>query len=217
MNDDYRVGFVRRIAVQINSYTAMLEHMLGPRDNRFVFHTVGMTTNEVDNPQICFPNGFHCEGNCAVDVHISSWPWKHFSPDQSIWQVAHESVHLLDPVLFGSANVLEEGLATWFQNECKFHDKPVRRYIENAKNTLPESYARAKELVLNCDPSRLCSAVRDIRASGVSIHDIDVAMLRLRLPRVSVPVVESLCNPFHPSYFTERGSPAGRNAVLGAQ
>ena len=91
--------FVRRFEVQIKSYTAILEYMLGPRDNRFVFHTVGMTTDEGDNPQIYFPNGFHYEENCAVDVHISSWPWKHLSPDQNIWQVAHESVHLLDPVL----------------------------------------------------------------------------------------------------------------------
>ena len=168
--------------------------MLGPRDSQFVFGTVRETTDKNDSPQTHFPNGFHFDGNCTVDIHISQWPWEHLSPDQSVWQVAHESVHLLDPVPRGT-NFLEEGLATWFQDEFKFHNEEVRCYI--AKNSgRPPSYAKAKKLVQICMPSHLCSAVKEIRASGVRIRDIEVEVLGSRLPHVSDSTIERLCAPF---------------------
>ena len=168
--------------------------MLGPCDSRFAFGTVGLTTNKNDTPQTHFPNGFHFDGNCTVDVHISKWPWEHLSPDQSVWQVAHESVHLLDPGPMGT-NFLEEGLATWFQDEFKFHNEEVRRYI--GKNSgHPLSYAEAKELVQICMPLHLCSAVKEIRASGMRIPDIEVKTLGSLLPHVSDSTIERLCAPF---------------------
>ena len=39
---------------------------------------------------------------------------------------------LLDPGVGGSATFLEEGLATWFQDEPKFHTEEVRAYIERS-------------------------------------------------------------------------------------
>ena len=195
MSDCQRERFVHQLENQTRAYLATLEDMLGPRDKRFVFRTVGVTTNKDDVPQTYFPDGFHYGGNCAVDVHISSWPWKHLSPDQGVWQVAHESVHLLDPGKHGSANVLEEGLATWFQDESEFHCREVRQYIgDNMDHS--ESYKEAKRLVQKCDPLLLCSAVKAIRAPGVRIRDINEMMLESRLPGVSVSVIGALCKPF---------------------
>ena len=108
--------------MRVKSYLTVLEEMFGPRDKRFVFGTVGLTTDEKDRPQTYFPNGFHFLGKCTVDVHITSCPWKNLHQDQGGWQVAHESVHLLDPGPEG-ANFLEEGLATWFQDESEFHNE----------------------------------------------------------------------------------------------
>ena len=147
MKKEQRRQFVYQLEEHARQYLIELEQMLGPRDSRFVFGTVRMTTNKNDTPHTHAPNGsFHFDGNCIVDVHISKWPWENLRLPQSVWQVAHESVHLLDPGPLGT-NFLEEGLATWFQNEREFHNEEVRRYIAKNKEHV-RSYAEAKELVL---------------------------------------------------------------------
>lgn len=196
MNKNPRLQFVHQLEEHIRQYLIKLEQMLGPRDPRFVFGTVRLTTNENGSPQTYARNGsFHFNGNCIVDVHIGIWPWKVLSPGQSVWQVAHESVHLLDPGPLGT-NFLEEGLATWFQDELKFHNEKVRRYIaRNKEHDRP--YAEAKKLVLACKPeSHLCFAVKKIRASGVRIRDIEEEVLGSHLSRVNDSIIERLCAPF---------------------
>ena len=117
-------------------------------------------------------------------------------PDQSVWQVAHECVHLLDPAILGNTNFLEEGLASWFQDEPKFHNEKVRAYIARNNKPIP-SYVEAKKLVLACMPeTHLCSAVKKIRASGVRIRDIEEDRLKSHLPRVNDSILERLCAPF---------------------
>ena len=193
--------FVHQLEEHVGQYLIKLEQMLGPHDSRFVFGTVRKTTDKNGSPHTHFPNGYHFNGNCTVDVHISKWPWEHLSPDQSVWQIAHESVHLLDPGPLQGTNFLEEGLATWFQNEHKFHNEEVRRYIAKNKDHFREhfrSHAEAKELVLACKPSsHLCPAVKDIRASGVRIRDIEEEVIRSRLPHVNDSIIERLCAPFY--------------------
>ena len=196
MNKNPRLQFVHQLEEHVRQYLIKLEQMLGPRDPRFVFGTVRMTFNVNDVPHTHFPRGYHFNGNCPVDVHISKWPWNRMSPDQSVWQVAHECVHLLDPAKLGNTNFLEEGLASWFQDEPKFHNEKVRGYIARNKRRIP-SYVEAKKLVLACKPeSHLCSAVKKIRASGVRIRDIEEEMLESHLPRVNDSIIERLCTPF---------------------
>ena len=51
------------------------------------------------------------------------------------WQLAHETIHLLDPINDKNmANILEEGLATWYQNEkIKWIGLTDNKYIEAEK------------------------------------------------------------------------------------
>ena len=146
-----------------------------------------------DTPRTFFPARYHTEGGCIVDIHISDFPWEHCSPDQGKWQVAHECVHLLDPGIGGTANFLEEGLATWFQNEPRFHDDAVRQYI--ARNTRTLLYDAAKDLVLRCMP-QLTTAVKEIRESSKRIREISPDVLAARLPHVDRETVNSLCVAF---------------------
>ena len=65
-----------------------------------------------------------------------------------MFQLAHESVHLLNPIVFGLATVLEEGLATHFSLQYikQFHSN----YICSDK----------KYMVLSRDPSeKTCKMV----------------------------------------------------------
>ena len=109
--------FMEFLDQQARRYRRQLEDMFGQCDRRFVFGSIKKTVNRDDPPHTNFPDGFHFNGCCVVDIHISEWPWQQCCYDQGTWQLAHESVHLLDPVADGKATLLEEGLATWFQNE----------------------------------------------------------------------------------------------------
>ena len=139
---------------------------LGPRDPTFVFGTVRQSSR---NPHTHFPDNYHTDGDCVVDIQVGKRPWENLWRDQGTWQVAHECVHLLDPVERGAANFLEEGLATWFQDELLFHDDNVKRYI--ARNSPPpEPYSTAKRLVVQCQP-QIVPVVKKIRSSGTRIRD----------------------------------------------
>ena len=126
-----------------------------------------------------FPSDAYEPMNALSDVlsKVGKRPWENLWRDQGTWQVAHECVHLLDPVERGAANFLEEGLATWFQDEPLFHDDNVKRYI--ARNSPPpEPYSTAKRLVLQCQP-QIILAVKNIRSSRTRIRDSRVKTLAL--------------------------------------
>ena len=187
-------GFVTFLEQQVYTYIHHLETMFGLRDRRFLFRTITKATQPPDVPYIDFPNGFHFNGNCVLDICISEWPWEHCSPDQGPWQVAHECVHLLDPGLRGGANLLEEGLATWFQDEPGFHSEAVKAYIRRNRPR-PQNYAEAEQLVGSCMPD-LQPAVRTIRASGIGFRDITADQLAPHLPGVDRGILERLCTRF---------------------
>ncbi len=183
--------YVEFLEGNAHRYRTILQDILGPFDRRFVFGSIKKSIDVEDVPHTNFPGGFHLNGGCVVDVHISSWPWENCSPDQGTWQVAHESVHLLDPGVGGSATFLEEGLATWFQDESKFHTELVRAYIERGV-THSQHYKVAKELVDSCMPT-LVPVVKDIRSLGVRIREITAEILSPRLPTVDRETIEHLC------------------------
>ena len=158
---------------------------------RFVFGTIRKSADYT--PRTFFPDKYHTDGGCIVDIQISDFPWEHCSPDQGKWQVAHECVHLLDPGIVGTANYLEEGLAAWFQDESRFHDDTVRQYI--ARNTTTGLYALTRDHVLCCMP-QLTRAVKEIRASGKRTREISPDVLDGRLPQIDWKTIESLCVTF---------------------
>ena len=193
MNSISRQKYVESLESEVQRYKGILEYLFGPCDPRFVFGTI--RKSEDGMPRTFYPAGYHTEGGCIVDIHISDFSWEHCSPHQGKWQVAHECVHLLDLGIDGTTN-LEEGLATWFQDESRFHDDTVRQYIARNTRTLL-FYDAAKDLVLRCMP-QLTTAVKEIRESGKRIREISPDVLATRLPHVDRKMVESLCNVTKP-------------------
>ena len=186
--------FMEFLDQQARTYRGHLEDMFGQCDRRFVFGSIKRSINRDDAPHTNFPNGFHFNDGCVVDIHISEWPWQHCCKDQGSWQLAHESVHLLDPVEKGDSTFLEEGLATWFQDEPTYHHDVVQIYIEQGI-THPQDYTVAKELVCRCMP-QLKSVIKKIRSSGVRIQDITADKLAPCLPNVDRETIEHLCCRF---------------------
>ena len=126
-------------------------------------------TREDNNPRIHFPDGFDRDG-CKVDVWVSKWS----DHSRAGWDLAHECVHLLDPIMEKYATYLEEGLATWYQDSPQLHPdyQNIRSLVQGHINGHPEGmrhkdpkYRGAKELVQKCMPE-IKSAVRSIRKKG---------------------------------------------------
>ena len=176
----------------VTKYLSTLEDLFGPRDPKFVFGDIKKANQ--DTPYVYFPQKYNLEGGCIVEIHISNCAWDNYRKEQGAWQVAHECVHLIDPVEKDSINVLEEGLATWFQDELKYHDSMVKRYIRNNIPQTPK-YREAKELFQHCLPGIL-PAIKSIRESGVRISDISMEILSPLFQNKKTGIVERLCEPF---------------------
>ena len=189
-----RVKFILFLNQQAKKYRGDIEETLGQCDQRFVLGSIKKSIKDDGGPHTQYPNEFHCKGDCLVDIHIGKEPWQKFDYDRATWQLAHESVHLLNPVKCGEATFLEEGLATWFQNEPKFHSREVQEYIKDnqSRKDSPDCYDKAEELVRRCMP-QLTSAVKEIRSSGVRIQKITAGDLAPYLPNVDEETIEHLC------------------------
>ena len=104
--------------------------------------------------------------------------------------MAHECVHLLDPhnpkLSGGPTNVLEEGIATWYQNQ-----KEGRQVAE-----ADSRYAEAEKLVLPW-MEVLPAAIRRIRQKeGIPIGKIKEGVLREYCREVSLDTAQQLTQPF---------------------
>ena len=186
--------FIWYLREHVGFYRESLELLWGPFDPRFIFGDIKRSTHEHDSPQTFFPKGFDLQGSCPVDIQISRDVYDKEIVGQGLWQVAHECVHLLNPGVLGTCNILEEGLATWFQDENQLQNAEVSNYL---KGGITHSYTRAgaKELVRRCMPE-LAGAVWAIRSEGVRIRDITAEQLAPRLPLVEGWIIDRLCMKF---------------------
>ena len=184
--------YLKFLRGQANGYIKVLEEIFGPCDPKFVFGSIQKSTQKSGMPQTYFPNGFHLNGNCVVDIQISEYPWDNCPKDQGAWQVAHECVHLLDPGPKGTI-FLEEGLAVWFQQTPQFHTEIVKNY--SSRQNFPDNYQCAWKLVAKCMP-QLITAIKEIRSKTVRIQDISPERLAPFLPDVNREEIEMLCTKF---------------------
>lgn len=118
----------------------MAEERFGPRDKSY---TILGFEFRAGLPQIWFPG----TGKTVI-VQLDSSSMN--DPNLPLFQMAHESVHLLTPVLPDKASVLEEGLATYFSKEY------MAAHIGGVWLTGDQKYDRAevlarKLLLLNAD------------------------------------------------------------------
>ncbi|MCY4095725.1 MAG: hypothetical protein OXG05_11455 [Gammaproteobacteria bacterium] len=184
----------RSLRQQAEKYLKDLEELFGPRDPRFVFSSIERSSNRY--PHTDYPNEFSLDGDCAVSIHVTSDAYDGRQISQCLWQIAHECVHLLDPCRKGEANFLEEGLATWFQDEKRYHSADVQSYIDSVKFHSP-TYTEAKALVELCMPE-LSYSVRRIRSNGVRLKDFTPELLHdLVCPgKIDQAVLDRLCTKF---------------------
>jgi hypothetical protein len=104
------------------------------------------------------------------------------------FQLAHETVHLLDPVVAGTANVLEEGLATYYQLEY------IRRMDSNY-STGDEKYDAASSLVSSL-MTEYPDAIKTLRGQGRTISTLTAHQLQSVYLNLSDEAATILAHPF---------------------
>ncbi len=175
-------GYTWTLASRLSALLNEVEQRFGSRDHLFTI--VGIEFREGGVPQCWFPGNrkhvvIQLSTSCLADVR------------RSVFQLAHECVHLLNPVLSGTASVLEEGLATLFslqQTEALFGSRyPVG----------DAAYERAAQLVgplLRAD----AGAIQRLRSDGKSLSAVTAADVRNVYPDLPDDHVDELCQRFGP-------------------
>ncbi len=159
-----------------------LEDLFGPRCVKYLYGGVEFAD---DGPYVWYPFGKY------VVVRLSS-PCVN-EPARALFQLAHESVHLIAPL--GSregVTVLEEALASWFQ--LKIVAEHSQLFAEDWK-VLPPRYASAAALItpLLCENPQ---AIKRIRVRQPNFHDISMELLKEEFVNAPDEVLRQLTSPF---------------------
>ncbi len=150
-----------KLTRSVSRFLLRLEDLFGPRDRRFPSVEVDRWESVSKGPSQIYS---------AVDGRVTIMITAHVSNLGALWELAHECVHLLNPWIPDiegmPTNVLEEGLASWFQN-CVAHE---------SRGELLPAYARAEALV-RPHMVVLPPAIRRLREQGVRIGEINPSHL----------------------------------------
>jgi len=123
-------------ATYASRFIQEMEKRYGSRDRSWTY--VGFEFRD-GVPHVWFPGGYDSPPRKHIAISLSA---ETFSDRQrTVYQLAHECVHLLAPVVGGGAPVIEEGLATvfsedmieeWCGNTNKQAYTTTQKYIEAA-------------------------------------------------------------------------------------
>ena len=190
----------KTIPMWAGTYLSEIEVLLGPRDSSYCF--LGVDFHGPDLPPRTWfpftgiPIGDHEGRSRHIIIHLTLNASKNF--ERARWQLAHECVHLVDPwdrqVEGKYTNVLEEGLASWYQ--C---DK-VQGFCHNKDN-----YREALRLVRKYQ-DRIAVAVKNIRSNELNtsgkhmrIGDITPEVLMRYCSQMDEDDAVELCKRFVPN------------------
>lgn len=135
-----------------------LEGILGPRDKAFALGDIAGHPPGTDVPEIYLrPDGR------TVDIRLGANAMTGMHGGRlAKWQLAHECVHLIDPHFPPPTNVMEEGIATWFQNR-KVEEQCTKFFMQFGGI----AYAAAERLVApRMNDGYLPERLRLLRQSG---------------------------------------------------
>jgi len=98
-------GYTWTLVSRLGEALHLAEQLFGERDKSYTI--LGVEFVLADRPQIWYPgNRKHVIIQLSANSLLDEF--------QALYQLAHETIHLLSPLGNKSANILEEGLATYF-------------------------------------------------------------------------------------------------------
>ncbi|MDL5405677.1 hypothetical protein [Enterobacter hormaechei] len=140
------------LGTRMGQFLAEIETLYGARDTTWTL--LGFEFNE-GRPNIRF-SGYPVRRQIIIRLGEKAFK----SAPQAIYQLAHECIHLLAPVVGGDAPVLEEGLATMYsEDKVKALYPSPQDAIRTSSQNYIDAAARVREL-LQLEPD----AIRKLRA-----------------------------------------------------
>ena len=172
-------GFTWTPASRLREVITDLESWIGPRDSSFTILGVELVDGP---PRIWFPGG-------SKDIVIQLSAIHAENPTLAYWQLAHECVHLLSPVVAGDGSTLEEGLAT------DFAEHYARTRLGLAQVPQEAAYASAQSLVQRAEAHQPGFS-RSVYATFGRLSKLAPSEVVNIAPSVPADVVDGLCAPF---------------------
>ncbi|UNZ51987.1 hypothetical protein [Agrobacterium tumefaciens] len=184
-------GYTWTLVSILGDMLSEAELRFGPRDMSWTI--LGVEFSDRSSPQIWYPGN---RKHIAVQLSKEA---TNCIP-RAVYQLAHETVHLLHPARSIAAPVLEEGLATIFSEEI------ARREQFNIV-TSSEKYIAAASLtreLLKHD----ADAILKIRAIEPSFCAVTPELLQQIVPQLDNDTASLLCRPFKGFTPSETGQQA---------
>lgn len=130
-------------ATYASRFIQEIENRYGMRDRSWTY--VGVEFHN-SAPQVWFPGSNEDPSRKHIAISLSS---QTFSDRQrTVYQLAHECVHLLAPVVGGGAPVIEEGLATVFSEDMiEFWCANNNKQAYTNEQTYRDAAASVRELL----------------------------------------------------------------------
>lgn len=169
-----------------DQYLKDLESIFGRRSSS---HELGgIVQSSKNNPSI-----YELPGKQEIVIRLSPNAindLKNKKQERAKFQIAHECVHLLDPIVGDElpVSVLEEGIAGWFEKE--------KSTMSPGSGPAGQQYIKAYNLVLPWmeDLKRIIKPLRD---KGLRIHDITDHHLITLIPGIGHETAKALTEGFY--------------------
>lgn len=167
-----------------NNFLAELEAWFGPRDGSFELGKI------VEAKGPCIRSRSTRELR-LIDICISGPAMAGaLGGKTAYWEIAHESVHLLDPKIPGPTTFLEEGIATWFQN---FKIRPDRFKTDEPWR---EAEALVQPFMENGYLKEIIRRLRLRRENPVRVCAITSELLDQHAPEIPTDIATQLTRAF---------------------
>jgi hypothetical protein len=98
-------GFTWTLTSRLGNALSAAEELFGPRDMSWTILGFEFTA---DGPRVWYPRPGSKQVIIQLNTSVAT------DPDRAVYQLCHEVIHCLSPNGSKTANVLEEGLATYF-------------------------------------------------------------------------------------------------------
>jgi hypothetical protein len=171
--------FTWTLASRLGEMLREAEGLYGIRDRSFTI--LGVEFRE-GVPQIWFP------GNCNhIAIQLGTDALN--DVNKALFQLAHECVHLLDPIIFGQTSVLEEGLATNFSLIYVRRSNPS---YETGSAKYDAANRRVEQLL-----TQYPDAIRHLREGGDRLSGFTAEKLTGHCTGLSASAAEVLARQFH--------------------
>ena len=171
-------GFTFTLASRLGQMLEIVENEFGPRDKNYTILGVEFRDGI---PQTWFPK--NC-GNVIIQLSREAMQ----EPVRALYQLAHESVHLLDPHPGGGTNVLEEGAATRFS----FDYITQLGYSYRVSDKRYDEASRLVEKLVSVRPD----ALKELRRLHGPLRSVTAAQIRGVSPELEGSVAERLAQDF---------------------